>query len=39
MAEKRLAHISVIAMNYKDRVTADEVCTKSSTKIVHTVFV
>ena len=33
MAEERLAHLSVIAMHYKDRVPADEVCTKSSTKL------
>ena len=34
MAEERLAHLSVIAMHYKDRVPADKVCTKSSTEIV-----
>ena len=39
MAEERLAHLSVIAMHYKDRIPVDEVCTKSSTEIVHTVFV
>ena len=39
MAEERLAHLSVIAMHYQDWVPADEVCTKSSTEIVHTVFV
>ena len=33
MAEERLAHLSVIAMHYKDRVPADEVCTKSSPEI------
>ena len=39
MAEERLAHLSVIAMHYKDRLLADEVCTKSSMEIVHTAFV
>ena len=39
MTEERLAHLSVIAMHYKERVPADEVCAKSSTEIVHTVFV
>ena len=39
MAEERLAHLSAITMHYKDWVPADEVCTKSSTEIVHTVFV
>ena len=39
MAEERLAHLSVIAMHYKDQIPADEVCTKSSTVIVDTVFV
>ena len=39
MAEERLAHLSVSGMHYKDRVPADEVCTKSSTEIVRTVFV
>ena len=34
MAEERLAHLSVIAMHYKDRIPVDEVCTKSSTEIV-----
>ena len=27
MAEKRLAHLSVIAMHYKNWVPADKVCT------------
>ena len=39
MAEERLADLSVIAMHYKERVAADEVCTKSSTEVVPTVFV
>ncbi len=39
MEEERLAHLSVIALHYKDRVPTDEVCTKSSTEIVDAVFV
>ena len=39
IAEERLAHVSVIAIHYKDWVLADEFCTKSSTEIVHTVFI
>ena len=38
MVEERLAHLSFIAMHYKERVPADEVCTKSSTEIFYTVF-
>ena len=42
MTEERLANLSspcITKTGYKDRVPADEVCSKSSTEIVHTVFV